>query len=142
MANLTDHKTVSPPFANTKSIVRVEYDFANDAGATGALTALTADGALVITGFYVKGITELDSAADGTSIDIGINGGDTDVLVDGVAEATFAAGAIVKPTIVEGAPNVYPLPLALADGGKIDFEIVDEDLTSGKCEMVFEIGRP
>ena len=37
MANLADHKTVSPPFSNAKEIVRVEYDFANDAGAIGVL---------------------------------------------------------------------------------------------------------
>lgn len=142
MANLDNAKSVGAPFANQRAIHRVQYDFDKDAGAVGALTALTALEDLVILGFYAKGITELDSAADGASIDVGINGGDTDILLDGVAEADFSAGAIIKPTIVEGAPNVFPMPLRLASGGKIDFEIVGEALTSGKCELVFEIGRP
>ena len=139
MAALKDHKTVGNPFGNAEEIVRVTYDFSQDAGAIGAKDIITADGDIVITEFYVRGITTLDSAADGTSIDVGISGGDTDVLLDGVAEATVAAGALVKPTIVEGTPNVVPLPLKLADGGKIIQTIVDEALTAGKCEYVFKV---
>ena len=142
MAALLDHKTVGAPFSNALEVVRVQYDFANDAGATGKLDVLTASEALVIHSFYVKGITELDSAADGASIDIGVDTTNEDVLIDGVAEATFAAGAIVPPVVVEGTPNVMALPLSLPAAGKINFTIVAEALTSGKCEMVFVIGRP
>jgi len=141
MAAVADKKTVTAPFGNTEAMVRVIYDFAADAGDAGALELLEADGAIVITDFYVRGITELDSAADGSSIDVGISGGDTDILLDGVAEASVAAGALVKPTIVEGAPNVMPMPLLLADGGKIIQTIKDEALTSGKCEYFFKYHR-
>jgi len=137
MANLADHKSIGAPFGNASQMVRVEYDFDNDGGAVGVLNAITTSDDIVITDFYVKGITVLDSAADGTSIDCGIVGGDTDILLDGVAEATFAADALVQPTVVEGTPNVLPLPLKLAASGSIGFEIVDEALTSGKCELYF-----
>lgn len=139
--NVADHKTVNL-FRNEEALVRVLYDFAKDGGATtDAYMLLTADEDIVITDFWVRGITELDSAADGTSIDVGIDGGDEDILLDGVAEATVAAAALVKPTIVEGAPNVLPLPLKVAATGQIQLKILAEALTSGKCEFNF-VCRP
>ena len=135
--NVNDHKTVSK-FMDSVELVKVVYDFAQDGGATAnELQLFTAARDLVITDFWVRGITELDSAADGTSIDVGIAGGDEDILLDGVAEATFAADALVGPTVVEGAPNVLPLPLKLAEDGAIQMKVVDEALTSGKCEFNF-----
>jgi hypothetical protein len=141
MANVADHKTVNVWSNEGCQLVKVEYDFDNDAGTAGALGLLTTDEDIVIHDFWAKGVTVLDSAADGSSIDVGISGGDTNILLDGVAEATFAAGALIKPTIVEGAPNVIPMPLKLAADGTIVMEIVDEDLTSGKCEFHFLISK-
>lgn len=138
MAAVKDKKTIGAPFGNAEEMVRVVYDFSEDAGATGALDLLETEDDIVITDFYVRGITTLDSAADGASIDVGISGGDTDLLIDGAAEATVAAGAIVKPTIVEGTPNVLPLPFKLAADGKIIQTIIGEALTSGKCEYFFK----
>lgn len=138
MAAVADVKVIGAPFGNAEQMVRVTYDFAADAGAVGALDLLETKQAIVITDFYVRGITVLDSAADGTSIDVGVHGGDTDLLLDGTAEATFAANALIKPFIVEGDPNVLPLPFVLAANGKIIQTIVDEALTSGKCEYFFK----
>ena len=139
-----DHKTVGPVFHNDKELVRVKYSFADDGGVLGSTTPLillTAGDDVVITNFWVRGITELDSAADGTSIDVGVAGGNTDVLLDGVAEATFAANALLQPTLVEGTPNVPALPLKLASAGKIEMLIVDEALNAGECEFVFEVAK-
>lgn len=139
--NVADHKTVNL-FRNEDAHIRVVYDFAVDGGATtDAYMLMTADEDLVITDFWVRGITELDSAADGTTIDVGIDGGDEDILLDGVAEATVAAAALVQPTLVEGAPNVPALPLKVAADGKIQLKILSEALTSGKCEFNF-VCRP
>jgi len=138
MAAVKAKKTVGAPFGNAEEMVRVVYDFAEDAGAIGALELLEASDDIVITEFYALGITELDSAADGASIDVGVSGGTTDLLLDGVAEASFAAGALVQPTIIEGTPNVLPMPFKLASGGKLIQTIVDEALTSGKCEYYFK----
>jgi hypothetical protein len=141
MAEVKDKQTIGAPFGNAEEIVRVVYDFSKDAGAVGALDILETLDDIVITEFYARGITVLDSAADGASIDVGISGGDTDVLLDGVAEATFAADALIKPTTVEGEPNVLALPLKLAANGKIIQTIVAEALTSGKCEYFFKYHR-
>jgi hypothetical protein len=138
MAAVADHKTVAAPMGNAEQIVRVVFDLAVDDGATGALDLLTADGAIVITDFYVRGITELDSGTDSGTIDVGISGGDTDILLDGVAEATFAADALVQPTIVDGTPNDLPLPLVLASGGKIIQTIGGEEIDTGKIEYFFK----
>jgi hypothetical protein len=138
MAAVKAKVTVGAPFGNAEEIARVVYDFDEDAGATGALELLETTDDIVITAFYIRGIPELDSSSDGTSLDVGVSGGDTDVLIDGVAEATVAAGALVKPTIVEGTPNVFPLPLKLAANGKIIQTIVSEALTSGRCEYFFK----
>jgi len=138
---VADHKTANL-FRNSEGQYRVLYDFSQDGGATtDAYHLLTAGEDLVITEFWVRGITELDSAADGATIDVGIDGGDEDVLLDGVAEATVAAGALVPFTVVEGTPNVLPLPLKLASGGIIQMKILGEALTSGKCEFNF-VARP
>ena len=126
MANLNNKKTIGAPFSNSIEIVRVIYDFAVDGGAIGTLEALEAQDNLVIHGFYAKGITVLDSTADGSSIDVGIQSGNVDILLDGVVEATFAADAIIQATIVDGTPPAHPMPLSLPSGGIIDFEIKAE----------------
>ena len=138
---VNDHKYVNV-FTNEESLIRVVYDFDEDAGALGSstpLTLFTANDDLVITEFYVRGITVLDSAADGTSIDVGVAGGTTDILLNGVVEASFSADALIQPTIVEGTPNVLPLPLYVPKDDKVEMLIVDEALTSGKCEFVFKV---
>ncbi len=129
------------PFANAREEVKVIYDFAVDGGLVSVINLLEAEGDLAIVDFYARGITELDSAGDGVTIDVGIVGGDTDILLDGAAEATFAAGALVQSTVVEGAPNVLPMPLKLASGGIIAMQIIGEALTSGKCEFHFGVVR-
>ncbi|RKZ07632.1 hypothetical protein DRQ25_11100 [Candidatus Fermentibacteria bacterium] len=139
--NVADVKTVNL-FRNEEKHVRVIYDFATETGAVADdYMLMIADEALVITDFWVRGITELDSAADGATIDVGIDGGDEDILLDGVAEATVAAAALVQATVVEGAPNVFAMPLALAASGQIRLKIIGEALTSGKCEFNFVV-RP
>lgn len=141
MANvdLAGKKTVGSTFTNSVEVVRVIYDNAIDTTITTANDGviIKADNAIAILGFYVRGITVLDSAADGMTMDVGIDGGDEDILIDGVAEATFAAGALVQPTLVDGTPNVMALPLTMAADEEIIMNILGENLTSGKCEFFF-----
>jgi len=138
MAAVAGKATVGAPFGNAKQQVRVIYDFAADAGAIGALELLETSDDIVITKFSIRGITVLNSALDGTSIDVGVLGGTTDLLLNGIVEASFSEGALLLPPVVEGTPNEMPLPLKLAADGKIIQTIVDEALTSGKCEYFFE----
>jgi len=138
MTAVADHKTVGAPFGNASQMVRVIYDFAADTGAAGAFDLMTTTDDIVITNFFIRGITVLDSAGDGVTIDVGISGGDTDILLNGIAEASFSAGAMLLAPVVEGAPNVFAMPLKLAAAEKIIATIIGEDLTSGKCEFFFE----
>jgi len=139
--NVSDHRNLSL-FDNRVELVKVIYDFDKDAGASADDYMLfTADKDLVIMDAWINCITELDSAADGASIDVGIDGGDEDALFDGVAEADTTAGNLIQPTVVEGTPNVMPCPLKLAEDGKIRMKILGEDLTAGKLEFNFLVTR-
>ena len=135
MATVADYKVVASPFSKARELIEVTYDFAADAGATGALDLFKASEDIIITDFYVKGVTVLDSAADGSSIDVGIVGGDTNALMDGVVEASFAAGAVVY----DATNQVKPLKVAKDE--VVAMEIMAEALTSGKCTFFFEIQR-
>lgn len=136
-----DYKVVNI-YRNSEALVRVIYDFAKDGGAaTDTYHLFKADEALVLTDFWLRGITELDSAGDGVTIDLGIDGGTEDSLLNGVAEATVAAGALIQPVVVEGTPNVVPLPLIIAADEIMQLKVIGEALTSGKCEFCFVV-RP
>ena len=140
--NVADHKTVGPLFSNAMELYRVEYDFANDAGAAADdYMMLTAGADIVILESWIQCITECDSAADGASFDIGIDGGDEDLLYDGVAEADTTAGTLIQATVVEGAPNALSMPFKLADGGKLRMKILGEDLTAGRFEVCFKVAK-
>lgn len=135
--NVADHKTVSK-FMDSVELVKVIYDFDQDTGESDDDYMLfTAARDLVIMDAWIRCITECDSAGDGASFDVGIDGGDEDVLFDGVAEADTTAGALIQPTVVEGTPNAMPMPLKLAEDGKIRMKILGEDLTAGKVEFNF-----
>lgn len=133
MTSVSNYKTVGKPFSNAKKVIEVEYDFSKDAGAVGVLDLMKAQDNMIVTGFYVKGDTELDSAADGVTIDVGIKGGDSNALIDGIAEAVFATGAVVY----DKTNQIVPLKLAADD--ILSMEILGEALTSGKCKFCFEL---
>lgn len=140
--DLQDKKTAGSEFSNAMEMYRVVWDFAEDTGESDDdYMALEAGADIVIHDYYLKVLTEVDSAGDGVSIDVGVDGGDEDVLIDGVAEASLTAGALIQPTVVEGTPNVLPLPLKLASGGKIRMKILGEDATAGKVEHVFVVSK-
>ena len=138
MTAVAGKATVGAPMGNAKQMARVIYDFAADGGTVGALDLLETTDDIVITNFYIRGITVLDSAGDGVTMDVGVSGGDTDILLNGIAEADFSAGAMLLAPVVEGAPNVFAMPLKLEADGKIIQTIIGEALTSGKCEYFFE----
>jgi len=145
MAALKNKKTVAGGFSNEVEVVKVVYDFAKDGGATGALEILEAQDDLVILNFYVVGKTTCTSGGSAT-LDVGISGGDTDILLDGAAVASLTANAMVQPTsivLTEGTPNTYvaALPQKLASGGKIIQTIGVAAFTAGKLEYVFHIAK-
>jgi len=137
MAAIKGTKSANGGFQNEKQILKVVYDFAKDGGATGALDLFTAQDDIVITGFYAKVLTTCTSGGS-MVLDVGVSGGDTDILLDGVAVASLTANSMHIPPVVEGTPNVLALPMKLADNGKIIQTIGTAALTAGKIEYVFE----
>lgn len=137
MAAVKGIKSANGGFQNEKQIVKTVYDFSKDAGATGALDIFEASSDIVITGFYAKVLTTCTSGGS-MVLDVGVSGGDTDILLDGVAVASLTANSMHIPPVVEGTPNVLALPMKLASGGKIIQTIGTAALTAGKIEYVFE----
>lgn len=139
MAALKGWKKIGGPFTNETEVVKVTYDFANDTGAVAAYDALTAEQSCVIVGFYA--VVETAATSGGSmTLDVGITG-DTNLLLADLAVASMTAGSLHKPTIVEGTPNVLPLPVKLASAAKVLFEIKTAALLTGKVHMYFTIQR-
>lgn len=137
MTALALHKKVGPCFNNSVEFVHTEYDFAVDAGATGALDIFTAGEDIVITHFHTKVVTTCTSGGSAT-LKVGISGGTTDLFANTTqgAVASLAAGAVLVPPAVEGTPNALALPVKLASGGKIIQTIGTATLTAGKVKYV------
>lgn len=140
MANVKSHKVIGGPFSNEVELVRVPYEFLTDGGAIGVLNLMTAQGAIVIKGFYALVKTACTSAGSAV-VDCGVVAVDTNVLLADEAVAGLTLNAIKKVPLVEGTPNVIPMPLYVADGGIVAMEIKTAALTAGKIEFVFEIAR-
>jgi hypothetical protein len=139
MAAIAGAKTIGPTFNNAEEVVHAYYDFSVDAGATGVLDLFTAGEAIVITGFHATVMTTCTSGGSATVI-AGISGGDTDIFMNATqgAVASLAAAYTAVPPAVEGTPNVLPLPVALASGGKIIQTIGTATLTAGKIKYVIK----
>jgi hypothetical protein len=138
MAAIAGAKTIGPTFNNAEEVVHAYYDFSVDAGAQSALDLFTAGEAIVITGFHTTVITQCAGAT--ATVIAGISGGDTDIFMNATqgAVANLTAGANIIPPAVEGTPNVLPLPVYLASGGKIIQTIGTANLTAGKIKYVIK----
>lgn len=139
MATVKGYKKIGSPFTNQSETVKITYDFSIDAGAVGALDLMLAEQSCVITDFYM--VVETAGTSGGSmTLDVGITG-DTNLLLADLAVASMTAGSLHKPTIVDGTPNVLPLPVKLASGAKVLFEIKTATLTAGKFHLYFTINR-
>jgi hypothetical protein len=138
MASVRGAKTVGPGFANDPEVVRVRYEFGYDGGAVGVLNLLTASGAMIIKDFHAVVKTACTSGGSAV-VDVGVVGGDTDALLDGVAVASLTLNSVHSDPLVEGTPNTKSVPMYLADGGVIAMEIKTAALTAGIIEFVFTV---
>lgn len=132
-------KTAASPFSNEEKVIKVVYDFAVDGGATGQLDLITADGDLVVTGFH--GVVKTTCTSGGSAV---VEVGDTnddDMYAASLAVAGLTAGTVIKPTVVEGTPNVIPFPRKLADGESLKMKIETATLTAGVIEWTFKVQR-
>lgn len=138
MAALKNSKKIGSPFTNQTETIKVTYDFAQDAGATGAYDALVCEQDCVLTNFYM--VVETAGVGATMTLDVGVTG-DTNLLLADLAVASMTIGSLHKPTIVEGTPNVLPMPVKLASGAKALFEIKTAALTAGKFHLYFTVNR-
>lgn len=138
MAAVAKAKNIGPAFTAGVGyeVVTVEYDFAVDGGATGALDLFTAGADIVITHFHSKVMTACTSGGSAT-LKVGITG--TDNLFMNTTQgavASLTANAVVLAPAVEGTPNVLPLPVKLASGAKVLQTIGTAALNAGKVKYV------
>lgn len=152
MTALVNKKTVGGPFPNASELIRVRYDFANDAGAQGAYDVLVADGALIVKDFYA--VVKTTCTGTGATVKVGPTGDDSrfvtttaGAVANLTANAVLRAVPVVAISLSEGTPNtethtVTPrVPWRLADGEKVLMTIGTADLTAGAIEFVMEVQR-
>jgi len=138
MAAVAGAKTIGNQFRNEEVVERVTYDFAVDAGATGALDLFTAAADLIITGYNLVVKTAGTSGGSATLI-VGVTGTTNAFLTTTQgAVANLTLGAVLGPLYTEGTPNTYPLPRKLASGEKILQTIGTAALTAGKFDHVIK----
>lgn len=139
-----DHRTLGVVFGNSEELVRITYNFADDAGTAGDFNLFTAGADLVITDFYASVETAFDSASNTAVIDVGIVTTAPAVLVQDAVQAKWAADSFVKPhNLIEGnlAGDVFALPLRVAEDEVVAMTVKTEALTAGKCEFFFKYHR-
>lgn len=129
--SLTTKKYIGSQFENGSELVKVTYDFAVEGGAIGDYDVLEASSKCVVECLYLHVETEVDSAMDGTVLDLGKGDGGTEFFSD-LAETSLGAEAINAPT----AENRF---VELTAGEKIVLGIETEAATAGKFHMVFRI---
>jgi hypothetical protein len=140
MAEVKNKKLASAPAEGDYELYRVRYDFDEDAGAVGALDLLEMDGAAVLTEFYAV-VPTACSSAGAMTLDVGVKGGDTDLLLDDVAVASLTADSLHQPAVVEGTPNVLPMPVRLADASFLQMEIKTAALDAGQIDFIFVLRK-
>ena len=133
MADVKNKQVATAPFAHAVEKRVVEYDFAKDAGAQAVLDLLLISEATVLVGFYAMVETQFESLG-APAVDVGIKGGDTNLLMADVAKATFAPGAVLNQATVGEAYK-------LAAGAILSMENKTADITAGKVKFVFLLAK-
>jgi hypothetical protein len=134
MAALDKHKThaqIGPQL----EVVEVEYDFAVDGGATGALDILTVSQDMVLVDAYTKVDTACTSGGSATLI-WGVKGGDTDACLDATsgAVASLTAGAVIPG-------ETACKQIKLAEDDVLEMTIGTAALTAGKVRFVMVLQK-
>lgn len=141
MANLAGYKKVGGPFSDEVQTIRARYDFAKDAGATGALNIFTAVEACVVIGFYAVVKTAATSGGSAT-LAVGVTGSTSAfVSTTAGAVANLTANAVLVPALTEGTPNVAAIPRRLASGDSVLQTIGTAALTAGVIDYVLLIAK-
>ena len=131
MGQVTNYKTLEKGFSNELQIHEIEYDFSKDAGAIAVLDMCKMGYAGILKRAYIKVATGVLSAGTPT-MQIGIKGGDTDLLLAAAVKGEFLAGGVVNQETVGESYK-------LAEDVELAFEVITAALTAGKFKLVLEI---
>lgn len=117
-------------FGEGLELVEIEYDFAKDGGATGALDIIKMSQAMVLVDAYLKVDTAFTSGGSATLI-WGVKGGDTDACLDVTsgAVANLTAGAVIPG-------ETACKQIKLAADAVLEMTIGTAAMTAGKCRFV------
>jgi hypothetical protein len=134
MATLNKYKTHSV-LGSQQEIIEIEYDFAKDGGATGALDIVKFVEPCVLMDAYLKVDTGFTSGGSATLI-WGVKGGDTDACLDVTsgAVANLTAGAVIPG-------ETACKQIKLADDAVLEMTIGTAAMTAGKCRFVMLIQK-
>lgn len=123
------HKTFGRGFANQVQMVKLTYDFANDAGAFADVVKIgTTDGKILVLNGYVHVETACTSGGSATVI-VGVAGGDTDAFMD------VTSGAVASLVDDYVASETTGQGIVLASGAAIHLDIGTANLTAGKINL-------
>lgn len=126
-------KTVSQNILKGLQVIEVQYDYANDGGATGVLDLFTAPVAMVVHSAHLKVVTTCTSGGSATVI-VGVVGGVTNAIV------TATAGAVANLTSNAVIPSdAAGVGMYLGAGSKIGMTIGTAALTAGKFKVVLTV---
>jgi len=140
MALVASHKYIGGGHSNAREVATAYYDFAEDGGAAGDFDLFTANEAIIIVDFYAIVLTACTSGGSAV-VDVGIDGGDEDALLDNVAVGSLTANAVFDSPLVEGTPNTRNDKVYLAAAGVVQMTISTAALTAGKIKYVCEYVR-
>jgi hypothetical protein len=129
MAAVKNVKPVGSDFGNQENLIRVQYDFSQDAGAIGNLDLmLDADGDVLVELVGIS-VEEAVTSAGAATVAVGI--ANSDEFRSAIVLTTFTAGAFVQPETVG-------LVQKVADGANVTMSIATAALTAGKMTFIFK----
>ena len=116
-------------------VVEVEYDFAKDGGATGALDIIKFKEAVMVLDAWLKVDTAFTSGGSATLI-YGVKSGDTDAFLDATS------GAVANLTVGSVIPNeTAGKALKIAADGVVEMTIGTAAMTAGKGRFCFLVQK-
>lgn len=124
------HKTFGRGFPNEVKMVKLTYDFANDAGAFADVVKVgTTDGKILVMDSVVHVETACTSGGSATVI-VGVAGGVTNAFMD------LTSGAVASLVDDYCNQETTGQGIVLASGATITVDIGTADLTAGKINVI------
>jgi hypothetical protein len=133
MANASKYLGQIACYTNEKKLIKCEYDFSNDGGATGFIAIGEAAEDLVIHKMVAKVKTAVTTSASGT-LAFGRSDSAAELM------SAKAAGALLINTVVSGEVAVGT-GIRVASGKILGFTIATGALTAGKVEVELEVTK-